>query len=268
MTNRIFIKDNYQFGEIQRTDILGFSGSIALMKDDGLVELFAGKRKNDVIVDIVTGKDGNGDDYIVPEDVKNFGTPVLNSIGITDENDQVALFQKYAVLSETDRKENLELWEQNSGDETNRNIFLTNLLTLLADDHLYLRTQSDLWISYIREDIRVQMMTNFFLGTNEEQRKDFIVEFTAIKNDKRKREEFLQVLFKMLLDEDTYLRIELEKYAKKYYVDPILSDKIDSFFLNTTNQQRTDIVSYWRLHKLFISKKGPLFAKKQIDKYA
>lgn len=268
MTNRTFIKENYQFGEIQRTNVLGLSGSMALLKDDGLIELFAGKRQKEVIVDIETGKDGNGNDYAVPEDVRNFGTPVLNSIGITNVNDQEALFQKYAVLSETDRMEKLKIWEQNSEDETNRNIFLDNLLTLLADDHLYLSTQSDLWISYVREDIRSQMMTNFFASTNEEQRKDFIVQFTAVKNDRRKREEFLQLLFQMLLDDDTYIQIELEKYAKKYYVNPTLSDKIESFFSNTTIQQRKDIVNYWRFHKLFISKKGPLFAKKQLDKYS
>jgi len=266
--SRTFIKENYQFGDIQRENVLGLSGSMALLKDDGLLELFAGRRKKNTIVDIATNKDGNGDEYIVPDDVRNFGTPVLDSIGIVNPGDQEALFQKYAVLSEADRIEKLESWAQNSGDETNRNIFLNNLLNLLADDQLYLTTQSDLWISYIREDIRSTMMTGFFLNTNEEQRKNFIVQFTAVKNDKRKREEFLQVLFQMLLDNDTYIRVEMEKYGGKYYVNPILSDKISSFFSNTTEQERTDIVDYWRLHKLFISKKGPLFMKKKLDKYS
>ena len=62
--------------------------------------------------------------------------------------------------------------------------------------------------SHVTPDIRAIMLANLESRTVADTRKELIVRFTSIQNDKVQLEEFRQSLFTLLLDDTAYARIE------------------------------------------------------------
>lgn len=268
--DRVYIKEKVFFGDVTRLNILGFkkSQSPAILRDDGVAVFYTGESERNETVELTTGLDGNDNEYIIPVDVKTVGYSVLPEVGISDSDTKLALFQKFSALSEAERIEEAEQWEQNYTDETNRQLFLEHILEILSSDDNFIIRQSELLLKHISQDIKDQMLLKFQELSTSESRQNFIVSYTNIKNDKRKTEDFLQSMYSMLIDDEIYIKLELERFASRYYVEPLLSEKIELFFSNTTLEERGVITSQWRASRYYNSKKGSLFAKKILDRYS
>ena len=90
------------------------------------------------------------------------------------------------------------------------------------------------------------MFQKLFSFTDAEFRKQLIVRFTLVQNDKRKTEIFIQDLYELLLDDETYIKIEFERFGKNTYTPFILSQKIDNFMKEKTPDEIKEITEHWR----------------------
>ncbi len=255
--DRTFLKDTDSHAEVVKSSFLGFSSSVVMECDDGIMRAYCGEELSDNVVNTSTGKDGKGVDYDVPVDVRTIGPTVLSSLGVDTDN-QTAIFQKFMVLSKEVRREKIALWNENKEDDTQRAAFLSDLMTLLDDDDLFIKTQSASLLSHIDDDTRAGMLTKFYETTTSESRKDMIVQYTASKNDKFKTEEFLQGIYSMTLTDDQYLRIEFTRSGTTRGIDR-LEERIDSFMTQRTDEYRERIASVWRARKYYRSRSGPRF---------
>lgn len=256
--DRTFLKDTDSHAEVVKSGFLGLSSSVVMECDDGFMRAYCGEDLSEKVVNTSTGKDGKGEAYEVPVDVRTIGPTVLSSLGV-DTDSQTAIFQKFMVLPKDVRREKIALWNTEKDDATQRASFLSDLMTLLDDDDLFIKTQSALLLKHIDDDTRAEMLTKFYELTTSESRKDMIVRYTANKNDRFKTEAFLQEMYKMTLSDDQYMRIEFTRSGTIRKIDR-LEERIDNFMTKCTEAYRAHITSIWRARKYYRSKAGPRFA--------
>ena len=102
--DRTFLKDYDEFADVKREGFLGFKNSAVVLCDDGTMAGYCGDSLSEKVVNNSTGKDGKGVDFEIPLDVKQVGPAILSEVGLAPL-DQKALFQKFMVLSKTERRE-------------------------------------------------------------------------------------------------------------------------------------------------------------------
>lgn len=255
--DRTFLKDTDSHAEVVKSGFLGISSAVVMECDDGVMRAYCGEELDDKVVNTTTGKDGKGVDFDVPVDVRTIGPTVLTSLGV-DTGNQTAIFQKFMVLPKAVRREKISLWNTQKDDVTERAGFLSDLMTLLGDDDLFIKTQSASLLKHIDDETRTGMLTKFYELTTSESRKDMIVQYTANKNDKFKTQEFLQGIYKMTLTDDQYMRIEFTRMGNMRNIDR-LEERIDSYMTQRTDAYKERIARIWRSRKYYRSKTGPRF---------
>jgi len=264
--DRVYLLDTLCFGNVNRTKILGVSSGVSITVDNGELHVFTGDRLKGNIVNVETGKDGYDVDIDIPSDVRLIGQEVLTGLGI-DPISQLSLFQKFMALSNEERLESSSQWDLISSDPENRDVYIQNIMDTLEDDTVFIQKQSAKLLSHLSDEMKGYMLTRMFQITTVEDRKNFIVQFYSIQNDKKKTELFVQALYEILLDNSDYLRVEFERFGKKFHTPEQLSNKIDSFLSGTTESEKEDIISNWRDHHKFISSTAPLFVRNVLSKY-
>ena len=263
--DRTFLKNHDEFADVQRESFLGLKKSVVVLCDDGTVAAYCGDEASEQVVDIVTGKDGKGADVEVPTDVKVVGPAILTEVGI-EPLEQRALFQKFMVMSKTERREKMAAWKAAKDDPATKATFLTQLLGLLEDDSPFILKQSEKLLSHVDPTQRGAMLIQLNSITTNDQRRDLIIEYTEIRNDKSKTEEFVQKLYLILLDNDSYLRMEFKRFASKYFKKNMaeLDSKLDGFFAGRSQAYRDNCVNVWRKHHMYNSRRGPSYARNQL----
>ena len=263
---RTYLPGKKTYGDVVRTSMLG-TDAIIVECDDGSMQAFCGDAILESVVDKATKKNGKGIDIDIPTDVKVIGPAVLESIGL-DEVTRGALFQKFMVLDEVTRLEKAAYWELHQADQAKMDVFLPELMTLLGEDTLYIQTQSAKLLKHLDQATRDVMLAKFMTDTTEEQRKAFILQFTHVRNDKFKTEEFVQGMYALLLDDVTYITIEFKKaLGKKNITGSDATQLIDEFLQNTSDAIKTKVVTAWRRYKMYRSKRGKSYAYNQCRKY-
>jgi len=194
---RTFIKDDDSFADVMRTRIFGKESSgVVVQMDDGSYKAFIGNSVNQV-VNTETQKDANGTDFEIPMDVKKHGPAILSAIGLDAENQRAT--------------------------------FLSEILGLLDDDTLFIQTQASKLLSHFDDTTRGQMLTKLNSITTSEQRKQLILKYTSVKYNKKSVERFMQELYKLLLEDDEYLVMQMKVHGTKFIKEPELSRKILAF---------------------------------------
>ena len=263
---RTFIKDDDSFADVMRTRIFGKESSgVVVQMDDGSYKAFIGNSVNQV-VNTETQKDANGTDFELPMDVKKHGPSILSAIGLDAEN-QRALFQKFMVLPKDVRRAKMKEWKDSEGDSTKESTFLSEILGLLDDDTLFIQTQASKLLSHFDDTTRGQMLTKLNSITTSEQRKQLILKYTAVKYNKKSVERFMQELYKLLLEDDEYLVMQMKVHGIKLINEPELSRKILAFMEHRDEAYRQRIVNIWRARSYFISKTGPRWIRNLLKSY-
>lgn len=175
--------------------------------DDGKLVAFYGNQSKQ-IVEKSSAQDGNGTQVAVPTDVKEIGPTVLSRFGVSDL-DQVALFQKFISLDATVRDEKASFWEAHKYDDEVLASFIPEVVNVLQSDDEYIAKHADSLLSHVDAGTRATMLTNMAARTDSESRKGLIVRYTLIQNDRTQVEEFRQSLFKLLLEDKSYARVEM-----------------------------------------------------------
>ena len=265
---RTYIKDIDEFGDVTRSGFLGLtSGGAVVECDDGVMRAYCGSEYPSQLVNKTTGKDGHDSDHTVPTDVKIVGVEILTAEGL-DEKSQKALFQKFMVMSSVDRQEKINGWVANKDNVDNRAAFLTEILTLLDDDSPFISTQAEKLLSHLDQSIRDVMLTKLHTITSVDNRKDLIIGFTKVKNDRHLTEIFLQDLYLLLMDDDVYLRMEFERFASKFFDSETLEAKIVSFLSTASDTDKSKVIDNWRNQHLYNSKRsGPRYMRNILRKY-
>ena len=266
--DRTFLKNHDEFADVQRESFLGFQKSVVVLCDDGTVAAYCGDDASEQVVDIVTGKDGKGVVVEVPTDVKILGPAILTEVGI-EPLEQKALFQKFMVMSKEDRRAKMAAWISAKDDPANKATFLSELLSLLDDDSPFIQKQSEKLLNHLDQTQRDTMLIQLNSITTHDQRRDLILEYTEIRNDKYKTEQFVQKLYLMLLDNDTYLRMEFKRFGSKYFKNNMaqLDSKLDGFFAGRSQAYRDNVVTVWRQHHMYNSRRGPSYVRNQLRSF-
>ena len=265
--SRVFLTSHKLFGEVVKTSSLGTS-AVVVQCDDGIIRMVCGDDVVEDVVDKDTQKNGRGTLTAVPTDVRTVGPQVLASIGV-DETTTAALFQKFMVLEESVRLEKAAYWEANKDDPEAMSTFLSELLTLLGEDTRFIQVKSARLLRHLDEEVRTAMMTSMMAKTSQEERKDLIMQYTAIQNDKRKVEEFLQGMYELLLDNQTYIKMEFKRAlsnSRVYDKDP--EPMIEAFLANSSGEELEKLVTDWRKQKYYRSTKGGTYALSFLRKYS
>jgi len=262
---RVFLDDSSKnFASVTKTSFLGLSKSTVVLNDEGRLHALTGDSFDHNVVHVSSGKSNDSTEHEIPStDVKLIGPQILSEEGI-DQVSQIALFQKFMALPVEQRLEKASSWAAASDDIDNRTVYLQELLKLLEDDSSFIKKQASIFLSHLDDNLKTLMLQKMFSLTDSETRKQLIVRFTIVQNDKRKTEIFIQDLFKLLLDDETYIKME---FGKNTYTPSILSQKIDDFIKEKTPDEIKEITEHWRNRRYYSSRTAKLYVKKILSKY-
>ena len=265
---RVFLDDSSQnFASVTKTSFLGLPKSTVVLNDEGRLHALSGNNFNHNVVHVSSGKSNDSVEHEIPStDVKLIGPQILSEEGL-DQVSQIALFQKFMALPVEERLEKASSWALASADVENRSAYLQELLGILEDDSTFIRKQAAIFLSHLDDNLKALMFQKLFSFTDAEFRKQLIVRFTFVQNDKRKSEIFIQDLYELLLDDETYIRIEFERFGKNTYAPSVLSQKIDDFIEEKTSDEIKEIVEHWRKRRYYSSRTAKLYVRKILSKY-
>lgn len=263
---RTYLPGTDKYGNVVRTTVLG-TPAIVVECDDGSMKAFCGDGVNEEVYDKETGKNGKGATLELPTDVAVIGPDVLASVGLDAQN-QMALFQKFMVLEPTLRREKAKYWEEHKDDAEKMAEFLPELMELLGADTLYIETQAGKVLGHLDNDTRAKMMTDFMNVTTEDDRMAMIIRYTAVSKDKIQKEEFLQDMYKLVLDNGTYITMEFQKSLCRHVSEETISSLTESFLSKNDDSLINDIVETWRSFKYYTSSRGHTFAWNVLRQYS
>ena len=259
--DRAFQENNKIFSTVTRTKILGLDNSLVIFKDNGTMEAVCGSSSVNSIVNKNTTKDGGDIVHSLPVDVKDVGPAVLTSEGI-DPIAQVALFQKFMVLPEETRVQTGQDWvESISNSDTS---FVPTLVSNLNSDNTIVKDSVTVDIMEILDQTTRDELFTKLISKTDEETYNIIVQFTETKNLRKEREIIMQDVVYNLLDNDTYLYFEMNRFGKYVFDTTILSEKIESFLKTKTSDEKLSIIDEWKKRKYFINRKFASLYVKQI----
>lgn len=262
--SRVYVVQLQMFGDVVKTKTLGTNG-VVVQCDDGTLRVLYGEDSLKNIVDKSTSKNGHGEISTVPTDVKEIGPMVLEQFGV-DEETRASLFQKFMALENGLRSEKAAYWEANHDQSAVMSKFLPELLDLLKSDGEFIATKSAKWLRHLDNDLRQNMLTKMMASTTSDERNKMILHFTEIQNDKIKVGEFIQDLYHRLMDNKTYVAMELAKaIASQVIHDPVTKKSIVAFVEDLSESRVDEIAMEWRRRKFYRSGTGGRYAQKVIN---
>lgn len=263
---RVYMPENEMFGNVTRNTVLGNNGIVAEC-DDGVKRVFCG---NDLETKIYCKDDGKnlaGEEKVIPTDVSVVGPSVLQSMGL-EESTQKQLLQKFMVLDPQVRLEKAKYWEENKDDKKAMSVFLPDLLQLLASDANYIKVKSQKLLSHVDETTRSKMYENLMNNFSVEEREEMMSNFTDCETDRRASQDFIQGMYRKLLDSSSYLSVEFHRSlndAGIFEQDTV--GKIDKMLSEASESEKDEIAEKWRVKKYYRSKSGSKFALGVISRY-
>lgn len=244
--DRTYLPGKDVFADVTRDHVLGLGKGCVVRSDDGRLRAFCGGNASTVVAK-GSGLDGDGNAVAVPTDVKAVGPGILTQFGVT-ASDQVALFQKFIVLEPAVRNEKAALWEEHQYDEAALSTFIPEVIGILQSDDAYIAAQANKILGHVSAQVRGTMLSTLMQVTDQDTRKGLIVNYTLIQNDKTRVEAFMQSVYLLVLDNDTYMAIEMRRalLTLKGMDSEQADTRIAAFVENTTQDIRNEFVAAWR----------------------
>lgn len=238
---RVFVKGTDMFGDVTRTTVLGVE-AVSLVDDEGNTKAFFGTNKESAIVKKDTGEDGNGTTVDVPVDVREEGVSVLTAMNIAPEDQRMKFAKFMGMFDQATRRAYMDEWVAKKDDSAERDAFLQGLMTALDDDETFITNQGGQALAGVDPAVRQYMFERLLTTLTKEERESLILEWMNVKNSPDQKEEFLQGMYELLMDDDDYIAMEGRKAFTSLR---ILADEQNEIFTKfMTNVSAEDRVSY------------------------
>lgn len=260
--DRAYLPGSSTFGDVTRDSVLGLKKGCIVKGDDGKLRALCGDMVTSV-VNKVSGQDGNGTHVPLPTDLKVVGPQVLAKFGV-GETEQSVLFSKFNALDPAVRQQKSALFEQHKDDDNKLGDFVTEIMDILKTDDLYIETHTEHVLSGVPDDIRATMMVNLSTATDSDARKNLMVQYHTVQNDRIQVEDFRQHLLSTLLDSTTYARLEITRcLLRERGADAAAVEQRVHNFIDTASAATIEkFVTEWR-HLKYYRNSAKTFARRK-----
>lgn len=225
-STRAYIKETDIFGDVQRRRIFGKT-AVVVKDDEGVLRGFCGAAHKDRVVDTETSLDGNGVSVELPVDTKTEGVAILGTLNIPREQ-QVIMFAKFmATFDKDQRRAYMDDWVSKKDDPELSAEFVEGLMEAVDDDESFVLKEGSKALAQVDPDVRTGMFGKIMVSMDKEQREAYILRWMSVKNDVKKKDEFLQEMYELLMDDDDYIQME----GKRAFTDiRVVQDKQGEVF--------------------------------------
>jgi hypothetical protein len=238
---RVYVKDTDMFGDVTRTTVLGVD-AVSLIDDEGTTKAFFGTTAETGIVPKTTGVDGTGAQVTVPVDVKEEGIEVLTAMNITPEEQHLMFVKFMGMFDQQTRRQYMEDWVTKKDDPVQREAFVQGLMHDLDDDTAFIMAVGNQALAAVEPEVRQYMFQRMLTTLSKEERESLIIEWMQVKNYPLKKEEFLQSMYELLMDDDDYIALEGRKAFTKLRI--LADDQTEIFTQFMANVSAEDRASY------------------------
>lgn len=245
--DRVYIANSDSYGDVKRTTFLGKPG-IVLYNDDGTLGGFSEKTSRTNIFSKTTNTNGMGETIESPPmDVRVEGVPILNAMNIPPENHQYMFFKFKEMFPKEQRRAYMREWEEKKDDQVQRTLFLNNFMQVLDDDEDFIANEERKALVYVEPEVQKKMFSKFLTTVDRSTRQQYILEWVLAKNDRRKKEVFLQKMYELLMDDDDYIKMEGRKALASINVPFREHRRIFFRFLRISSvEDRRKQIAEWR----------------------
>lgn len=243
---RAYIVDTDAYGDIQRTTFLGKTGAVFL-NDDGTLGALTDSKIKSSVVSTVTGQNGLGEVVETPMDVKKDGVSILSELSVVAES-QALLFVKFmGMFTKEERRAYMEDWAAKKDDPEQKALFLDGIMADLDDDSAFISNEGNKVLINVESDVRQKMFEKLLVDVDKTTRESYILEWVGVKNDKDSKEEFLQKIYELLMEDDDYIQMEGKKALSQINISQADQEPIFANFLQSTSaQERADHITEWK----------------------
>lgn len=261
---RVYVKGTDMFGDVTRTTVLGVE-AVSLVDDEGTTKAFFGTNLDTGLVGKDAGVDGTGVTVDVPVDVRQEGVAVLSAMNVSAEEQNMMFVKFMGMFDQATRRAYMDDWVLKKDSATERAAFLQGLMDDLADDQAFITKQGNLALAAVEPDVRQQMFGRLLTLLTKEERESLILEFMQSRNDPGKKEEFLQGMYELLMDDDDYIAMEGRKAFTRLRILADEQTAIFTKFMTTISaEDRAKYVAEYRKVRTSESEKKRLL-KNLID---
>lgn len=255
---RVYVKGTDMFGDVTRTTVLGVE-AVSLVDDEGTTKAFFGTNLDTGIVGKDVGVDGTGTTVAVPVDVRQEGVAVLSAMNVTAEQQRLMFVKFMGMFDQATRRAYMDDWALKKDNATERAAFLQGLMDDLDDDQAFITKQGNLALAAVEPDVRQKMFSHLLTVLTKEERESLILEFMQSKNDPGKKEEFLQGMYELLMDDDDYIAMEGRKAFTRLRILADEQTAIFTKFMTTVSaEDRAKYVAEYRKVRRSESEKNRL----------
>lgn len=255
---RVYVKGTDMFGDVERTTVLGVE-AVSLVDDEGTTKAFFGTNKESAIVKKDTGVDGTGATVDVPVDVREEGVNVLTAMNISPEDQRLKFAKFMGMFDQATRRSYMDEWVAKKDDTAQREAFLQGLMDALDDDEAFIANQGGQALAGVEPDVRQYMFERLLTTLTKAERDSLILEWMEVKNSSDKKEEFLQGMYELLMDDDDYIAMEGRKAFTSLRILGDEQTKIFTKFMTTVSaEDRAKYTAEYRQVRTSASKKKKL----------
>lgn len=233
---RVYVKDIDVFGDIVRKTVLGVD-AVSLLDDEGNTTAFFGTKVESDIVNKQTGLDGSGAEVQVPVDVKEEGVEVLSAMNVSAEEQRLMFVKFMGMFDQETRRSYVADWNENKDDPDLREAFLAGMVNDLDDDEAFIREQGTKALSSVDDDVRQKMFQALLTTRTKEERESMILEWMTVKSSPTAKENFLQGMYAMLMDDDDYIAMEGKKAFTELRILEEEQTAIFTKFMSVTSEE-------------------------------
>ena len=255
---RVYMKDTDMFGDVDRTTVLGVE-AVSLVDDEGTTKAFFGANKESAIVKKDTGVDGTGVAVDVPTDVREEGADVLTAMNIAPEEQSLKFAKFMGMFDQATRRAYMDEWVAKKDDVAERETFLQNMMDALDDDETFITNQGGQALAGVDPGVRQYMFERLLTTLTKAERESLILEWMAVKNSPDKKEEFLQGMYELLMDDDDYIAMEGRKALTRLRILADEQAEIFTKFMTTVSvEDRAKYAAEYRKVRTSASEKKKL----------
>ena len=180
-------------------------------------------------------------------DVRVEGVSILGALNIDPEQQRLMFVKFMGMFSKAERRAYVTEWIEKRDDPAQRTIFLNNIVEALDDDEVFIRSEGRKAFFDIEEGVQKKMFTRFLTTVDKATREGYILEWVVAKNNSVTREEFLQKMYEILMDDEDYIQFEGRKALDSLRIPVSEQRAIFSKFLTVSSvQDRKDYITEWR----------------------
>ena len=243
---RVYVKGTDMFGDVIRTTVLGVE-AVGLVDDEGTTKAFFGTNMATGIVGKDVGVDGNGSAVAIPVDVRQEGIEVLTAMNFSPEVQRLKFVKFMGMFDQATRRAYMDDWILKKDDPTQREAFIQGLITDLDDDEAFIRTQGNLALSAVKPEVRQKMFARLQTDLTKQEREALILEWMTVRNFPEKREDYLQDMYELLMDDDDYIFMEGRKAFTRMRILADEQTEIFTKFMTTVSaEDRSKYVAEYR----------------------